>query len=386
MPSATVSPAVAGPRFSRRLAEQLEHAGDAAGLAVSGEFSVVPSPIWPVSTRATDILPPCAVCRVLSTQRDRLVAGLDAEAPGGVGDARRLVAQRLQQPQHAVGARRRPHQHRADQPVAQFLGEIVEHLVARRRDVVEQLLHQLVVVVGERLQHGEARVLLAVRDVALERHDLGWRVLLVDMGALEREIDEAGDDVVRSRSGSGAAPAARATPAAAASATRARAVSALSILLRNRKRGNFQVFELAQDQLELRNLLLVGLADHDRGVDRRQRPRACRGTNSTEPGTIDEGVAVAHERRGGDRQLDAHLVLARFLAGVADGGAGLDRALPLDRAGAGQDRFEQRGLAALERAHQRDAPGTRRTRAISVACPPPSIEIARERSGPIQDS
>ena len=34
-----------------------------------------------------------------------------------------------------------------------------------------------------------------------------------------------------------------------------------------------EVFEFAQDQLQLRDLLLVGLADHDRGVDRRQRVR-----------------------------------------------------------------------------------------------------------------
>ena len=66
----------------------------------------------------------------------------------------------------------------------------------------------------------------------------------------------------------------------------------------------------------------------------------------------------------GDGELDAHVVVARLLAGVADRVAGLDRALPLDRAGAREDRFEQRRLAALERAHQRDAPGTRGSCAI----------------------
>ena len=48
------------------LAEQLEHAGHAAGVALGCE-KVVPSPTWPLSTRAIDILPPCAVCSVLST-------------------------------------------------------------------------------------------------------------------------------------------------------------------------------------------------------------------------------------------------------------------------------------------------------------------------------
>jgi hypothetical protein len=132
----------------------------------------------------------------LSTQATCVAGRLDAEALHRIGDARRLVAQRLHQPQHAIGARRRADQHRADHAVAQLLGEIVEHLVARRRNVVEQLLHQLVVVIGERLQHGEARFLVAVGMLAFERHDLGRRMLLVDMGALEREVDETDDDVV----------------------------------------------------------------------------------------------------------------------------------------------------------------------------------------------
>ena len=45
---------------------------------------------------------------------------------------------------------------------------------------------------------------------------------------------------------------------------------ARSILFRNRKRGNAQILELAQDDLQLRQLLLVRLADHDRGIDRRK--------------------------------------------------------------------------------------------------------------------
>jgi hypothetical protein len=36
-------------------------------------------------------------------------------------------------------------------------------------------------------------------------------------------------------------------------------------------------------------------------------------------------------------------VVARFLAGVAHWGAGLDGALPLDRTGAGKDRFKEAG-------------------------------------------
>ena len=49
------------------LADQLEHAGRRGRPRVSGVTKVAPSPTWPVSTRAIDILPPCAVCSVLST-------------------------------------------------------------------------------------------------------------------------------------------------------------------------------------------------------------------------------------------------------------------------------------------------------------------------------
>jgi hypothetical protein len=54
------------------------------------------------------------------------------------------------------------------------------------------------------------------------------------------------------------------------------------------------------------------------------------------------------------------------LRGVADGVAGVDRALTRNGAGARQDRFEKRGLAALERADQRDTAGTGRARAVAA--------------------
>ena len=120
--------------------------------------------------------------------------------------------------------------------VPQFLGEVVEHFVAWRRDVFQQLLHQLVIVVGERLQHGEARFLLAAQIVAVERDDCRGSVFLVDEGPFEREIDEAGDDVGCQigiwRSSNGL----RDAGCNSLSVSRRR-LSALSILLRKTKRG-----------------------------------------------------------------------------------------------------------------------------------------------------
>src|SRR4051794_14450542 len=53
-----------------------------------------------------------------------------------------------------------------------------------------------------------------------------------------------------------------------------------------------------------------------------------------------------------------------LFAGVTNRGASLHRALPLDRAGAHEDCFEECRFSALERAHQRYTPWTRRSCAV----------------------
>ena len=162
---------------------------------------------------------------VLQMQRlehigQRVLARGRAEPFGGIGHAGRFMAQRLHQPQHAVLAQRRAQQHRTDQSFAQFAGEIVEHRIARRRDILQQLLHQRVVMIGELLQHREAGFLLAIEVAAFELDHFGGLVLAIDKGALQRQIDEARDQDRRSRSGSGAAPAESAMPAARSRASR----------------------------------------------------------------------------------------------------------------------------------------------------------------------
>ena len=126
---------------------------------------------------------------------DRVGAAFDAKTFRGFGDARRFMAQRFQQPQNAVGARRGADQDGAHQPLAQFERQIVENFVARRLNVFEQLLHQFVVVVGQRFQHREAGGLFAVGEIALKRDDFGRGVLAVYESPFEREVDKAGDKI-----------------------------------------------------------------------------------------------------------------------------------------------------------------------------------------------
>ncbi len=111
-------------------------------------------------------------------------------------DERAFVAQHLQQTQNAVPVLGRAEQHRADEAVAQFLGQIVEDAVIGRRNIGEQLLHQLVVVVGELFEHLEACFLLARGDRRRQLDDLALVVLAVDVGAFGGEIDKARRDAV----------------------------------------------------------------------------------------------------------------------------------------------------------------------------------------------
>ena len=141
-------------------------------------------------------------------------------------------------------------------------------------------------------------------------------------------------------------------------------------LVEEQETRDLQLLQLAQDDLKLRQLLLVGLADHDRGVDSGKRCAHVVGElNGT--GTIEEGVAVAHETRGGGSQADGHLVMTGLRGGVADGCSGVDAAGAGDCARSRQYCFEKCGFTALERAHQCDAPWTSGTSDVLSHSPPP---------------
>ena len=227
------------------------------------------------------------------------------------GHERRLVAERLEQAEDAVAGLGRAEQHRADQPVAQLLAEIVEHPVARRRHVLQQLLHQRVVVVGELLQHGEARLLLQRRERVGNGHHLARRMLAIDVGALERQIDEAGDDVVL--------PDRDLAKHERLTARRlqhrhdvAHARLGLVDLVDEEEMRNAAILELLEDELQRRHLLLVGLAHHDRRVAGGERVGGV-GLELDRARAIEEGETVAEKIDGRRVELDAHAVMARLL-------------------------------------------------------------------------
>ena len=274
LPSATVSPASAEARLVS-WAQFTAEMPDTRPLSPDEDCSVAPSSRRPASSARQRQLAAVLQMHGLEHIGQRILGRGHAETLGGLGHAGRFMAQRLHQTQHAVLARGGAEQHRTDQPFAQFAGEIVEHRIARRRNILEQLLHQRVVVIGELFQHREAGFLLAVEIAAFQRHDFGSLVLAIDEGAFQRQIDEAGDQVaVPDRN----LPQHQRNPRRRLQG-RERLADALVgaiDLVEKQKARNAEILEFAQDDLKLRQLLLVGLADHDRGIDRRQARRACR--------------------------------------------------------------------------------------------------------------
>jgi hypothetical protein len=74
-------------------------------------------------------------------------------------------------------------------------------------------------------------------------------------------------------------------------------------------------------------------------------------------GAVDEGKAVAEEIDVCDIDLDAHPVVAGLGGAVADGVLVGNLALPSDGAGAGENGFQESGLAGEIRPDQCDAAG-----------------------------
>ena len=124
-------------------------------------------------------------------------------------------------------------------------------------------------------------------------------------------------------------------------------------LVEKQDAGNAKLLKFPQNHLQRRGLARIGLAhDHRRVADRQREAHVVGEFDRAR--AIEEGEAVAHIIEAGDVGLDAHRVGARLGTGIADAGALAHRALPRRAAPARQQALEKAGLAALERADDRD--------------------------------
>ena len=152
----------------------------------------------------------------------------------------------------------------------------------------------------------------------VELDHLALRVLAVDEGAVEREVDEAGRRSRPSRSGSGGAPAAS---------------SEAGCSMRERvAHAHRRLVDLVQEQEVRECRALRGRAappaapeSSSRRARRRRSPRRRPASDRLalvvelhRAGAIEKRVAVVHERRFGDVELHAHRMRARLGRGIAD--------------------------------------------------------------------
>gem|GEM_PF-3550100 len=84
----------------------------------------------------------------------------EAKPLGRLVHERNFVTQGFEKPNNSVPALRGTQEDGADQPFPKLPSEIIKNSVPRRLHVGEELLHQLVVVVCELLEHMETGFLL----------------------------------------------------------------------------------------------------------------------------------------------------------------------------------------------------------------------------------
>src|SRR5207253_973803 len=117
----------------------------------------------------------------------------DPEAADGGQRGRRLVANGFEQYPDAPRADRRPEQHRDTKIVARFAGEVLEHLLARRRLVHQQLLEQLVIMVGELFEHLRASLDLSIVELGRNFDPLRLLPGAILEGIFKGEVDKSAD-------------------------------------------------------------------------------------------------------------------------------------------------------------------------------------------------
>ena len=234
-------------------------------------------------------------------------------------DVRRLVAQRLQQPQDAVAvlrpSRAAPGRSGPSRSSLARSSKILSRggwISESSCSISSSSWSASRSSMWKRASFSRSDARPAARSIS------DWRMLAIDEGALEREIDEAGGDAVLPDRDLPQHQRLRRAPAAASAAMSRTPIRRVD-LVQEQEMGNAAILELFEDHLQRRHLLGVGLADDDGGIARRST-RARLVLEFDRAGAVEEGEVVAEEIGVGDIELDAHAVIAGFGRGIADGG------------------------------------------------------------------
>jgi hypothetical protein len=266
----------------------------------------------------------------------------------------RVVAQRLEQPAHAESVERRTEEDRHDQPVGGLALDVAEHRLQVGNLVGQQLLEQVVVVVGEVLEHAEVRRALGRLQVVRDRHLLGRLAGAVLVGAVEREVDEPGDVFA-----AGDRDLPRDQRWLAHRLQRLehrldRATRLVDLVDEDRVRHAARL-ELAQDRFGQRRALGLGSDHHQRKVGNPERRGGVAG-EARRARRVEQHVAVAAPVESQQVELGRAAARPGFRAGVAERGSGLDRAQSVNGTGGVKQGLRQTSLAGAGGAYERDRP------------------------------
>ena len=256
------------------------------------------------------------------------------------------MAQGLQQAPNTEAVQGRAEEHRHDQALVHILAEIGEHQVASRIGIRKQLLHQLVIEVGQLFEHTEARVRLDSGEVGGQIDDLRGLAGAVDECPFEGEVHIARDPLVLDR---GKLPRHQRDRADRRQRREQglQGAARLIHLVDEQRPGNTQSLELPHGRLQQHGLGRLGFGDDDGQVHGRQGSVRLSG-QLLRTGTVDHRIVVAHEVETGEIELHRMAPRFRLRTGIPD--------LAVALAGGLQHGLHQARLAGAGGAHQRQRP------------------------------
>ncbi len=206
------------------------------------------------------------------------------------------------------------------------------------------------VIIGELLQHREARFLFARGGFAGQFDHFAFVMVAIDVGAFERQIDEARHRILFPN-GNLAQQQRLLARVLQHRQQRAQRPARLVDLVDEQEMRNRKIAQPFQIGLQHLHLSGIRLAHDNRRIDAGQHVQGVL-EKFDGAGTIETGEALVEifDRRA--IHLDTHLPGARFRREIADRVALCDGAFALRGAGDGKNAFQQRRLSAAVWTHE----------------------------------
>ena len=221
--------------------------------------------------------------------------------------------------------------------------------------VHQQRLEERIVMVGELFEHMGPLEALALGEIGRNVLLLGWLTGAVIIGALERDIDEAGDLLAIADRDPARDQRRRAHRLERLEQGLDRSPRLIDLVDEDHVR-DAKALQLPQRGFGKKGAIGVRIDDDDREVRRRDAERAI-GDEADRSRRIDEDVAIAHIIEVDEVDLGRSAARPRLGACIADAASVGDRSLPAGRAGGKKKGLGEAGFPSAARPDERDGPG-----------------------------